>query len=124
MITMNPTWPRALPAWAVAAALAGCGGGTESAPSDADVLRAEALRPADAPLAAKYERSCVVCHTVRGGAPLAGFEPAWARRRAQGAEVLLDHARLGFNAMPPRGMCSDCSDDELRRLISFMSQAQ
>jgi cytochrome c5 len=102
--------------------LAGCEGAENAQPTDADVARAESLRPPDGALAAKYERTCLVCHSTRRGAPLAGFPPAWAKRVKQGEQVLFDHARDGFNGMPPRGLCTDCSDDELRSLIRFLSR--
>lgn len=100
----------------------GCGG--EHQPSDSDVIRAESLRPPDAQLAARYERSCIVCHGVRAGAPMTGFAPAWKARVAKGHALLLAHARDGFNAMPAKGLCSDCSDEDLSQLIRFMSQSQ
>ncbi len=92
-------------------------------PTDQEVLRAESLRPAVPELAAKYERSCLACHGVRGAAPLTGFAPAWAPRLAKGEDVLLAHARDGFNGMPAKGLCSDCSDEDLRGLTRFMSQS-
>ena len=101
--------------------LAGCGP-NPAPPTDADVRRAEALRPRDAQLAAKYERSCLLCHGVRSGAPLVGFAPAWKGRVAQGEGALLAHVREGFNAMPAMGLCTDCSDTELRQLIHFLIQ--
>lgn len=100
----------------------GCTGDRQ--PSDSEALRSESLRPRDPQLAAKYERSCIVCHGVRGGAPMTGFEPAWKPRIAKGNAVLLAHARQGFNAMPANGMCSDCSNSDLNQLIAFMSQTK
>ena len=104
--------------------LAGCNAGTPAAPTDADVRAAEAKRPRDPQLAAKYERSCLLCHGVRSGAPLVGFEPAWKQRVAQGEGVLLAHVRDGLNAMPAMGLCTDCSDAELRQLIDFVIRGQ
>ncbi len=104
--------------------LAGCNAGTPAAPTDADVRAAEAKRPRDPQLAAKYERSCLLCHGVRSGAPLVGFEPAWKPRVAQGEGVLLAHVRDGLNAMPAMGLCTDCSDAELRQLIDFVIRGQ
>lgn len=104
--------------------LAGCNGGTPAAPTDAEVRAAEAKRPQDAQLAAKYERSCLLCHGVRSGAPLVGFEPAWKPRMAQGQDQLLAHVREGLNAMPAMGLCTDCSDAELRQLIDFVIKGQ
>ncbi|WP_290675184.1 c-type cytochrome [Aquabacterium sp.] len=109
-------------AWIPALLLAACHASPPHEPNDQEVTRAEALRPADAQLAAKYERSCQACHGVRSAAPLTGFEPAWAPRVAKGADVLLQKARDGFNGMPAKGLCSDCTDDDLRGLIAFMSQ--
>jgi cytochrome c5 len=34
---------------------------------------------------------------------------------------LLKHALEGYNAMPARGQCNDCSPDDLRALTQFMS---
>ena len=91
-------------------------------PTAQDVQQAEQLRPTDARLAAIYERSCLACHGTRSAAPLAGFEPAWRTRLEQGMTTLLSHARDGFNGMPAKGLCSDCSDEDLLALIQFMSQ--
>ena len=110
-------------AWTAALLLTGCHASPPPEPSDQDVTRADTLRPADAQLAAKYERACLACHGVRSAAPLTGFEPAWAPRLAKGADVLLQHALDGFNGMPAKGLCSDCTDDDLRNLIAFMSKA-
>ena len=110
--------------FAVAMLLAGCDAGVPAAPTDADVRAAEARRPQDPQLAAKYERSCLLCHGVRSGAPLVGFAPAWKPRVAQGEGVLLARVRDGFNAMPAMGLCTDCSDAELRQLIDFVIQGK
>lgn len=107
-----------------AALVVGCHAGKPVEATDQDVVHSETLRPADAKLSAIYERSCVTCHGTRSAAPLTGFAPAWAPRLEQGMDVLLSHAREGFKGMPAKGLCSDCSDEELRGLIEFMSQAK
>jgi len=109
------------PSWVAAALLAACHAAPPPEPTDQDVARADTLRPADTALTAKYERSCLTCHGVRSAAPLAGFGPAWIPRLAKGPDVLLTHAREGFNGMPAKGLCSDCTDEDLRGLIAFMS---
>ena len=38
-------------------------------------------------------------------------------------EALLASVKNGLNAMPPRGMCFDCSDEEYMELITYMSGA-
>ena len=106
---------------AFALALAGCGG--PAAPGPADEARAAQLRPHDAALAEKYERSCMVCHTQAAAqAPLTGFAPAWQPRLKQGMDTLVRHAEQGLGGMPARGLCADCTASDLRALIQFMAQ--
>lgn len=86
------------------------------------IARAEALAPSDPRLAEIYGRTCRVCHIQPdSGAPLAGDAAAWNARFAKGDEALHSHARDGFNAMPPRGQCYDCTDDDLTQLTLFMA---
>jgi cytochrome c5 len=99
----------------------GCSAATKE-PDAADLQRAQSSRPRDPHLAERYERSCMACHAARGsGAPLSGFAPHWHGRLAQGMDQLLKHALEGYNAMPARGQCNDCSPDDLRALTQFMS---
>lgn len=68
-----------------------------------------------------YQASCFACHgTGAMGAPKKGDKAAWDVRTAQGMDVLLEHAIKGFNAMPPKGTCMACSDDEIKAAIEFM----
>ncbi len=91
-------------------------------PSADDLRRAETQTPSEPQLAQKYARSCQACHAVPGSAaPLTGFASAWAARSGQGMALLVQHAREGYKAMPPRGFCNDCSDDDIARLITFMA---
>ncbi|WP_317932499.1 cytochrome c5 family protein [Halioxenophilus sp. WMMB6] len=64
---------------------------------------------------------CGTCHKMGvSGAPRIGNAGEWGPRAAQGLDTLFDHALNGFNAMPPKGLCADCSDDELKSAISYM----
>ena len=75
----------------------------------------------DAPGAATYNRLCQACHASgAAGAPLFGNKEAWAPRIAQGMDTLLQTVINGKGAMPPRGTCGDCSDDDLRATIEYM----
>lgn len=106
---------------ALVLALTGCGG--PATPGPADEARAAQLRPRDAVLAEKYERSCMVCHTQAAAqAPLTGFAPAWQPRLKQGMDTLVRHAEQGLGSMPARGLCADCTANDLRALIQFMAQ--
>lgn len=73
-----------------------------------------------------YEQSCKVCHAAGvAGAPKLGDKETWAPRIAQGDAKLLENAINGLNAMPPKGTCMNCSDEDLAAAISFMvSQSQ
>lgn len=77
----------------------------------------------DAAIDAKYEKSCKLCHdSGLMGAPKTGDAAAWAPRLEKGNDVLLKHAIEGFNAMPPKGTCMDCSDEDLKQLIEKMTK--
>jgi len=80
------------------------------------------MTPADARLAEIYGRSCKACHVVlESTAPLSGDTAAWDARFAQGIDTLVVHARDGFKAMPPRGSCLDCTEEDLKQLTLFMA---
>ena len=71
-----------------------------------------------------YAKSCTACHgSGLLNAPKTGDNAEWtARAEAKGGlDGLLKNAINGINAMPPKGTCSDCSDDELRAAIQHMS---
>lgn len=88
------------------------------------VAHAESLRPANAQLSERYERSCMTCHTQRAsGAPLTGFAPQWQERKKKGMPELEKNAINGINAMPAKGGCNDCTDADIRALIEFMAGA-
>nr|WP_284060478.1 c-type cytochrome [Pseudomonas sp. NW5] len=69
-------------------------------------------------------KHCNACHGVGVlGAPKVGDTAAWqARADAKGGvEGILKTAIAGINAMPAKGTCNDCSDDELLAAIKKMS---
>jgi cytochrome c5 len=70
----------------------------------------------------KYQQSCFACHsTGAAGAPKSHDTAAWQPRIAKGMPALLESLKKGFNAMPPTGLCADCTDAEYTALIEFMS---
>lgn len=88
-----------------------CGGASEAAASSS-VRSGESI----------YNKACVACHgSGLLDAPKKGDAAAWDKRYAQGEETVLKHAINGLNAMPPKGTCNDCSDDELLSAIHFMA---
>ncbi|MET1079364.1 MAG: c-type cytochrome [Pseudomonas sp.] len=69
-------------------------------------------------------KHCGACHTAGVlGAPKIGDGAAWKARadKEGGLDGLLAKAISGINAMPPKGTCADCSDDELKGAIQKMS---
>ncbi len=70
-----------------------------------------------------YTASCASCHAVGVlGAPKMGSASDWAPRLKQGLDSLVKVAISGKGAMPPKGTCMDCSDDELKAAIEHMSK--
>jgi cytochrome c5 len=68
-----------------------------------------------------YNTKCMACHnTGAAGAPKVGDKEAWAPRIATGMDAMLANAISGKNAMPPKGTCMDCSDDDLKAVIEYM----
>jgi cytochrome c5 len=73
----------------------------------------------------KYNRACAACHVAGvAGAPKAGDAEAWAPRLEKGMDALLASVKNGLGAMPPTGLCADCTDEEYKELITYMSTAQ
>jgi len=72
-----------------------------------------------------YQTYCFACHgTGANNAPVFGNAEAWEPRIAKGVDVLYQSAINGFNppAMPPRGLCMDCSDDDIRATVDYLLQ--
>jgi len=68
-----------------------------------------------------YSSNCLVCHgTGVAGAPKLGDIAAWAPRIAAGMDSLLANAVNGLNAMPPKGLCMSCSDEEMQAVVEYM----
>lgn len=69
-------------------------------------------------------KHCNACHGSGVlGAPKVGDAADWKARAGErgGIDALLKSAIAGRNAMPPKGTCNDCSDDELKGAIAKMS---
>jgi len=73
-----------------------------------------------------YTSFCAACH-VSGvnNAPVYGNAEAWAPRIAKGNDALMDSLVNGLNngAMPAKGLCMDCSTDDLQATLDYMLQA-
>jgi len=72
---------------------------------------------------AVYNKACVNCHAAGvAGAPKTHSAEEWAPRLAAGIDALVASANAGKGAMPPKGLCMDCSDADLKAAIEFMSK--
>jgi cytochrome c5 len=71
-----------------------------------------------------YNQFCFACHASGvGGAPMLGDADAWAPRIAKGSDTLWEHTLNGINAMPAKGTCMSCTDDELRSALDYMVES-
>ncbi len=68
-----------------------------------------------------YQIFCFACHsTGLSGAPLPGDAEAWGPRMEKGREEIIEIMNRGLNAMPPKGLCMTCTDDQLWELSQYM----
>ncbi|WP_417543137.1 c-type cytochrome [Marinobacter sp.] len=68
-----------------------------------------------------YGAVCMACHTTgAAGAPVIGDTGAWAPRIDQGMDTLINHALNGFNAMPAKGGCASCPDEEIAAAVEHI----
>jgi cytochrome c5 len=72
-----------------------------------------------------FNKSCATCHNSGvAGAPKYADAAAWAPRIGKGMDTLYASTINGLPpAMPQKGMCFSCSDDELRALVDYMVAA-
>ena len=109
----------------VGAALGGCSG-AENSSAEVTQPASEPVavnsEPAEHPGAQVYQNYCFSCHTPGlNGAPILGDVDAWGARIAKGPALLLEATIEGIQpAMPPRGMCFSCSDEELAAAVDYM----
>ncbi len=68
-----------------------------------------------------YNTSCLACHASgAAGAPKFRNSDDWSPRLAAGLESVYANAINGKGAMPPKGMCMTCSDDEIKATVDYM----
>jgi len=72
-----------------------------------------------------YNKVCIACHmTGVAGAPALKDKARWTEIAAKGMKQLHHDAINGFTGkhgvMPPKGTCTDCSDQDLYDAVSYM----
>ena len=72
-----------------------------------------------------FNKSCATCHNSGvAGAPKYADAAAWGPRIEKGMDTLYASTINGLPpAMPQKGMCFSCSDDDLRALVDYMVAA-
>ncbi|MDG2422181.1 MAG: c-type cytochrome [Gammaproteobacteria bacterium] len=81
-----------------------------------------AQEPENFDAASKYQSTCFACHgTGQAHAPVVGDVIEWEIRLEKGIDILVQNTINGLNGMmPPRGLCVDCSDNELKIIVEYM----
>jgi len=80
-----------------------------------------AAAESDFDAAGTYQMNCFACHgTGAAGAPQPGDADAWEERMAKGMDAGNGQRINGVNAMPARGICMSCSDEDLRAVVDYM----
>ena len=70
-----------------------------------------------------YTTGCAVCHDAGiGGAPRLGDLGDWSSRRRPVLDLAQSVIR-GLGSMPPKGLCQDCTDEELLSAVQYMEDA-
>lgn len=66
--------------------------------------------------------SCNACHAAGvANAPKPGDKEAWNTRLEKGIDAVMANVINGFNAMPAKGMCASCTDENLRDIVNYMA---
>ena len=68
-----------------------------------------------------YTNKCRACHDYGvAGAPRYGNSEIWAGRLTKGLDVLYKNSISGIRAMPARGGCYACSDDDIKAAVDYI----
>lgn len=68
-----------------------------------------------------YQLICASCHSAgTPGIPQLGARAEWEERLARGKQTLYQHTLEGYRGMPERGLCENCTDEELMTTVDFM----
>ncbi len=64
---------------------------------------------------------CANCHAsnplISVGAPRIGHPEDWVVRLKQAPDIVWQHTSEGWHAMPARGGCFECTDEQLKKAI-------
>jgi len=75
-----------------------------------------------------YMQSCFACHNSgAGGAPNPNNPDDWTDRLEKGMDAIMNNVINGVNAMPAKGLCFNCTNEDLQAIVDYMiatAQAQ
>lgn len=110
---MGRAWLGICGVWGLLVLMAGC--------SEQQQAGAAPKHPGEA----IYLKSCFSCHAAGvAGAPKVGDAEAWGLRAEKGPQALLAATIEGVPpGMPPKGLCTSCSDEELAQAIDYMIES-
>ena len=73
----------------------------------------------------KYKQACAACHASGVANAPKAFDPAaWKPKLDTGMTTLVASVKNGKGAMPPRGLCNDCTDGQYEAIINYMAKAK
>ena len=103
-----------------------CVEGSDCARAETDTAAMATVNPTAATSSSSveenYQKTCATCHAIGVlGAPKLGDTLAWEPRLAKGMDVLYQNSINGMPpAMPVKGLCLSCSDEDLKALVDYM----
>ena len=94
---------------------------TSEVASNEVALNERAAETSNFDVVVAYQTSCNACHgTGAAGAPMLGDATAWEGRLGKGMDALMSNVINGVGAMPARGICMTCSDEDLQTIVDYM----
>ena len=68
-----------------------------------------------------YTSGCAACHDAGvAGAPMLANQSQWEQRLAKGTDMLINNAWSGIGGMPAKGLCGDCTKEEIGLAVEYM----
>lgn len=68
-----------------------------------------------------YQQACALCHNSgQLGAPKIVDSENWALRLKKGLPALYRNVMYGYNSMPVKGNCQDCSDQDIKAAVNYV----
>ncbi|MBY6163308.1 c-type cytochrome [Mameliella alba] len=71
-----------------------------------------------------YQEYCAACHApenIMVSSPKLNNTAQWSLRLEPGLDHVIGRAMTGFGAMPAKGLCEDCSVDDIEAAIRYMA---